>query len=421
MTMLEMLGELYNGQGMFGDAIKVYRQLMAIAPNDVKVCSWQNETLKNVLSMTGAKASPEAVKELQRLSQVYDKFKDDKRLKGEQLEECKDSTANTLRELATVWHKEAQKTNDNNTYALAQYLYKEYLSKFPKEKDAYIMTWYSPSSSSSSAPTATTRSSAKPAPSTPRSWSWILRQGQVSARSRLRRRDLLEELPLRRGVKEDQVEQQAEEARRGQGQERRGEGKGVRAQAHPRPPAEDARGLRQPTSVCARRAGAAAHQVQQGPRLLRSQPLRRGGAALQGHRLQPPGLGSGDLPANLYLDCLAVQKKYRDLETTVQDFLDQPKLSEKDPAFKQQLSVIKVGTMRKHIEELEKANKYKAAADLYIQLATRLSRRPQDRRGSITTRRSCSRRPSWSVSPSARAASSSRSSPTRRWPRRRST
>ena len=126
MTMLEMLGELYNSQGQFADAIKIYRQLMTIAPNDVKVCTWQNETLKNVLSMTGAKASPEAVKELQRLSAVYDKFKDDKRLKPEQLEECKDNTANTLRELATVWHKEAQKTNDNDTYDLAQYLYREY-------------------------------------------------------------------------------------------------------------------------------------------------------------------------------------------------------------------------------------------------------------------------------------------------------
>ena len=142
MTMLEQLGELYNSQGQFSDAIKIYRQLMTISPNDVKVCTWENEVLKNVLSMTGAKASPDAVKELQRLAAVYDKFKDDKRLKGEQLDECKDNTANTLRELATVWHKEAQKTNDNNTYALAQYLYKEYLSKFPKEKDAYIMTWY---------------------------------------------------------------------------------------------------------------------------------------------------------------------------------------------------------------------------------------------------------------------------------------
>ena len=32
MTMLEQLGELYNSQGQFADAIKVYRQLMSIAP-----------------------------------------------------------------------------------------------------------------------------------------------------------------------------------------------------------------------------------------------------------------------------------------------------------------------------------------------------------------------------------------------------
>src|SRR4029434_3127680 len=65
-----------------------------------------------------------------------------KGIKKDQLDECRDNTANTLRELATVWHKEAQKTNNNDTYSLAQYLYKEYLNKFPSEKDAYVMTFY---------------------------------------------------------------------------------------------------------------------------------------------------------------------------------------------------------------------------------------------------------------------------------------
>ena len=93
--------------------------------------------MKNTLSMTGSRASPDTVKELQRLGAVYEKVKDAKGLKKEQLDECRDNTANTLRELATVWHKEAQKTNNNDTYALAQYLYKEYLTRFPKEKDVY--------------------------------------------------------------------------------------------------------------------------------------------------------------------------------------------------------------------------------------------------------------------------------------------
>ena len=47
-----------------------------------------------------------------------------------------------LRELATTWHREAQKTQNKDTYALAQYLYKEYLDNFPNEKDAYVMSFY---------------------------------------------------------------------------------------------------------------------------------------------------------------------------------------------------------------------------------------------------------------------------------------
>jgi tetratricopeptide (TPR) repeat protein len=142
MTMMEQLGELYNGQGQFTDSIKVYRNLMTLEPNSPKVCNWQYEVMKNTLSYTGSRAAPDTVKELQRLSAVYEKFKADPRLKKDQQEECRDNTSNTLRELATVWHKEAQRTNNNETYALAQYLYKEYLTRFPGAKDVYPMTYY---------------------------------------------------------------------------------------------------------------------------------------------------------------------------------------------------------------------------------------------------------------------------------------
>ena len=142
MTMMEQLGDLYNAQGQFQDSIKVYRNLMVLEPNSPKLCSWQSEVMKNTLSATGSRAQADNVKELQRLGAVYEKVKDSKNMTKEQLEECRDTTKNTLGELATVWHKEAQKTNNNDTYALAQYLYKEYLARFPKEKDVYQMTFY---------------------------------------------------------------------------------------------------------------------------------------------------------------------------------------------------------------------------------------------------------------------------------------
>jgi tetratricopeptide (TPR) repeat protein len=142
MTMMEQLGDLYNAQGQFQDSIKVYRNLMVLNPESPKLCFWQGEVMKNTLSATGSRASADNVKELQRLGAVYEKVKESKGIKKEQLEECRDTTKNTLGELATVWHKEAQKTNNNDTYALAQYLYKEYLTRFPKEKDVYQMTFY---------------------------------------------------------------------------------------------------------------------------------------------------------------------------------------------------------------------------------------------------------------------------------------
>lgn len=142
MTMMEQLGDLYNAQGQFQDSIKVYRNLMVLNPESPKLCFWQGEVMKNTLSATGSRAQADNVKELQRLGAVYEKVKDMKGIKKEQLEECRDTTKNTLGELATVWHKEAQKTNNNDTYALAQYLYKEYLTRFPKEKDVYQMTFY---------------------------------------------------------------------------------------------------------------------------------------------------------------------------------------------------------------------------------------------------------------------------------------
>lgn len=142
MTMLEQLAELYNSQGKFEDSSKTYRQLMKLAMNSPKLCAWQTEVLRNTLSKTGSRATAESVQELQRLAAVYDKYKTIEGVKREAVEECRDNTTGMLRELATTWHKEAQKTNNKDTYNLAQALYKEYRERFPQEKDNYAMSFY---------------------------------------------------------------------------------------------------------------------------------------------------------------------------------------------------------------------------------------------------------------------------------------
>ena len=141
-TMMEQLGELYNAQGKFDDSSKIYHQLMKLFSSSPKLCAWQTEVLRNTLSRTGSRATPDSVKELQNLSAIYEKYKDMAGTKPTDVDECRENTAGMLRELATTWHKEAQKTNVKETYDLAQYLYKEYIHDFPKEKDIYPMTFY---------------------------------------------------------------------------------------------------------------------------------------------------------------------------------------------------------------------------------------------------------------------------------------
>jgi tetratricopeptide (TPR) repeat protein len=58
------------------------------------------------------------------------------------LEECRNTFHDKTKELALVWHKEAQKTKNPDTYQLTKYVYKIYLDHFGKEKGALDMAFY---------------------------------------------------------------------------------------------------------------------------------------------------------------------------------------------------------------------------------------------------------------------------------------
>ena len=45
-TMFEQLGELYNAMGKFDESIRVYRELIKLTPESMKLCNWQTEILK---------------------------------------------------------------------------------------------------------------------------------------------------------------------------------------------------------------------------------------------------------------------------------------------------------------------------------------------------------------------------------------
>jgi TolA-binding protein len=137
--MMEGLAELYWEQGKFPDSTRVYRKVISMNIESPRICEWQNKIVRNTLS---AGTKRDQVQEIERLGAVYDKVTEMKGLKKDQLEECRNSFHDTSKELALIWHKEAQRTKNTDTYALDKYVYKVFLDHFPKDKDAYEMGFY---------------------------------------------------------------------------------------------------------------------------------------------------------------------------------------------------------------------------------------------------------------------------------------
>ncbi|HVZ86871.1 MAG TPA: tetratricopeptide repeat protein [Polyangia bacterium] len=137
--MMEALAELYWEQGQFQDSSRVYKKVIAQNMDSPRICEWQNKIVRNTLSAGNKK---DQVQEIERLGAVYDKVADMKGMKKDQLEECRNTFHDTTKELALIWHKEAQKTKNQDTYALDKFIYKVYLDHFPKDKDSYEMSYY---------------------------------------------------------------------------------------------------------------------------------------------------------------------------------------------------------------------------------------------------------------------------------------
>jgi tetratricopeptide (TPR) repeat protein len=137
--MMEALAELYWEQGMFPDSTKVYHKLMALNPESARLCEWQNKVVRNTLS---AGTKKDQVQEINRLGIAYDRVKALPTAKKDQVEECRVSFHDISKELALVWHKEAQRTKNPDTYVLVKYVYKDYLDRFSKEKGALDMAFY---------------------------------------------------------------------------------------------------------------------------------------------------------------------------------------------------------------------------------------------------------------------------------------
>jgi TolA-binding protein len=136
--MLELLAELYWEQGKPPESTRVYKQIIAANMSSPRVCEWQSKILRNALSLTSYDKAL-VTQELERLGTVYTKAPPTNR---EQAAECRASFHDAARELALVWHREAQRTQDPPTFELADRAYRLFLTNFRDDKQAYEMGFY---------------------------------------------------------------------------------------------------------------------------------------------------------------------------------------------------------------------------------------------------------------------------------------
>ena len=128
--MMELLAERYWEDGKAQESTRVYKQIIADNMASPRVCEWQSKVLRNTLSLPSYDKGLVA-QELERLGNVYEKAPPTKK---EQAAECRASFHDAARELALIWHREAQKTQAPETYEFAERAYDLFLAQLPRRQ-----------------------------------------------------------------------------------------------------------------------------------------------------------------------------------------------------------------------------------------------------------------------------------------------
>ena len=145
--MMELLAERYWEDGKALESTRVYKQIIADNMESPRLCEWQSKVLRNSLSLPNYDKAL-VTQELERLGLVYVWARAgspramDARPKPEQAAECRNAFHDAARELALIWHREAQRTQDLNTFDLSERAYRLFLAQFADDKQAYEMRFY---------------------------------------------------------------------------------------------------------------------------------------------------------------------------------------------------------------------------------------------------------------------------------------
>jgi tetratricopeptide (TPR) repeat protein len=137
--MMVMLGDVYYGQGKNDEAIAIYTETLRQWPRDKDRCKWGLSLVDAAINIGNKDRQVKAIRTLGKISKSVTKQFGKK---NPITKECRASSANIMKMLATQWHSEAQKTKNFQTLDKAQYLYETYIKSFPDSPDVYIMTYY---------------------------------------------------------------------------------------------------------------------------------------------------------------------------------------------------------------------------------------------------------------------------------------
>lgn len=136
--MMEILAVRYFGSGKYTESTFVYKKLQDLYGDDPDTCEWQGRIVINALATDNKGVQ---WTETSKLGEYWTKFRDGS-FKKSIKRKCRDETLDTMKQMATVWHDEAEKTKNEDTYGLAEKAYKGFLATFPKDKDAYELQLY---------------------------------------------------------------------------------------------------------------------------------------------------------------------------------------------------------------------------------------------------------------------------------------
>lgn len=135
---MELLANAYFGNGKYVESSSIYKTLQSEFGSDSARCEWQAQVVVNALATDNKTIQ---WKETDRLANYWEEYKSSKFKKATK-KKCRDEARDTMRQMATVWHDEAEKTRLPGTYDLSEKAYRSFTTHFPKDKDAYEMQFY---------------------------------------------------------------------------------------------------------------------------------------------------------------------------------------------------------------------------------------------------------------------------------------